>query len=155
MKEGDVDKRGLKTNPKKINNENVVEHVESFHPTISHYRREHAPNVMYLSSDITVPAMYSDYCETHCTDQEKLISYEYYRKIVKDRNISIAKLGHEECELCQKFLIHNPRTDLRHRNCEECKNYEIHHEKYILARAEYQRNVDVQNNMKGKPINAN
>ncbi|CAG5001751.1 unnamed protein product [Parnassius apollo] len=81
MKEGDVDKRGLNPNPKKINNENVVEHVESFHPTISHYRREHTPNVRYLSSDIAVRAMYSDYCETHCTDQEKLISYEYYHEV--------------------------------------------------------------------------
>lgn len=142
-----IDKRGINPNPKKINNDVITQHIESFNPTISHYRREHAPNKKYLPSDLTVRAMYDDFCDKYTNELNgRKISYDHYRKVVKDLNISFAKLGHEECEICEQYLIHNPKNDLRHRNCMECRNYETHHTKYIAARAEYQRDSDMQTN---------
>lgn len=34
------DMRGSNPNPKKIDNKPIIDHINSFHPTISHYRRK-------------------------------------------------------------------------------------------------------------------
>lgn len=142
-----VDNRGTNPNPKKLDDTKIIQHIHSFNPSISHYRREHAPNRKYLPSDLTVTSMYQDFCEQmkDFPDQNQ-ISYDYYRKIVKKLNISFTKLGHEECELCEKYYIHNPDyKEKSHRNCLECKDYAQHHQRYILARQEYKKDVDKQN----------
>lgn len=58
------DKRG-KHKPKHAmtdeQKEFVVEHINLFHPQISHYRREHAPNRLYLPPELTINEMYADY----------------------------------------------------------------------------------------------
>ncbi|CAK1583886.1 unnamed protein product [Parnassius mnemosyne] len=75
------------------------------------------------------------------------ISYDFYRKVVKKLNICFTKLGHEECEACEKFFIHNPEyKEKRHRNCQECRDYERHREKYTSAREAYKKDVEKQNN---------
>ncbi|KAK9694961.1 hypothetical protein QE152_g33189 [Popillia japonica] len=48
------DQRGRHPNKTKIDEFTISEHILSFRPTISHYRREHAPNRLYLPSDISV-----------------------------------------------------------------------------------------------------
>ncbi|XP_026745687.1 uncharacterized protein LOC113507030 [Trichoplusia ni] len=118
----------------------------SFNPAVSHYRREHAPNKKYLPSDLNIRIMYDHYCET---DPEIKVSYGFYRKLVRELNISFTKLGQEECELCEKFIIHNPRREMiRHRNCKDCKDYEAHHDRYILARQKYENDADNQTQKK-------
>lgn len=145
-----VDNRGINSNPKKFDETKVVEHINSFNPSISHYRREHAPNRKYLPSDLTVTRMYQDFCEQHDLQDPpayEQVSYEYYRKVVKKCNICFTKLGHEECEVCEKFFIHNPEyKEQRHRNCQECRDYERHREKYTSAREAYKKDVEKQNN---------
>lgn len=134
---------GRGRNPKQLrcNRDLIKAHIESFNPTISHYRREHAPNKRYLSSEISIQFMYNDYLQKH---SEEFVSYDVYRKTVKQMNISFAKLGHEECEICEQFEIHNPNAkELRHRNCDTCRTYEKHHERYVLARQAY--DIDRQN----------
>ena len=44
-----------------VQREIVNGHIDSFHPCISHYRRKHAPNRLYLDNALTVTAMYDDY----------------------------------------------------------------------------------------------
>jgi len=78
-------------------------HISSFHPQISHYRREHAPNRLYLPPELSVVDMYKDYSES-C--QEPPISYVSYGRQVRDMNISFAKLGDEECETCESHKMH-------------------------------------------------
>lgn len=145
-----VDRRGTNPNPKKIEEIKIVEHINSFNPSISHYRREHAPNRKYLPSDLSVTKMYQDfYTQQNMKDlpADEQISYEVYRKIVKKLNISFTKLGHEECEVCEKYFIHNPEyKEKTHRNCQECRNYERHRQKYTTARQAYKRDVEKQNN---------
>lgn len=36
-------------------------HINSFEPGISHYRRSHAPHVLYVDPDLTISDMYDNY----------------------------------------------------------------------------------------------
>ena len=57
--------RGLNPKSHKIPEEDdtfIKNHIKSFNPTLPHYRREHAPNRLYLSDEISITEMYSDYC---------------------------------------------------------------------------------------------
>ena len=72
----------------------VTNHILSFNPSISHYRRAQAPKRMYISPEFNVSGMYKDFC----TSNPVKISYNYYNKKVKKMNISFVKLGEEECE---------------------------------------------------------
>ncbi|XP_062557261.1 uncharacterized protein LOC134222135 [Armigeres subalbatus] len=50
----------------------VKTHINKYNPCISHYRREHAPNRLYLPSDLSVRKMYKHYKETHETEMKEL-----------------------------------------------------------------------------------
>ena len=41
--------------------ENIKEHINSFHPFVSHYRLKHAPNRHYLESELWVNDLYKDF----------------------------------------------------------------------------------------------
>ncbi|GBO44048.1 hypothetical protein AVEN_61152-1 [Araneus ventricosus] len=49
-----TDKRGKHPKPKKIERSIIINHIESYNPSIAHYRREHAPNRRYLPNDVTI-----------------------------------------------------------------------------------------------------
>ena len=49
--------------------------------------------------------MYQDFCTEH---PDVLILYIYYYKKVKSLNISLVKLGEEECEKCDLHEKHLP-----------------------------------------------
>lgn len=129
---------------RKIDRNIITDHINSFSPTISHYRREHAPNRKYLPSDITISLMYKCFKEKY--PNEKL-SYEVYRKEVSNQNISFTKLGHEECWDCERYEIH--KKDAKHdykntatiKECDICKDMEVHMTKAIKARQEYQNDA--------------
>ena len=53
-------KRGKHPPANKKDTKIIKDHIMSFHPCVSHYRRAHAPNRLYLPSDITVKKMYND-----------------------------------------------------------------------------------------------
>eukprot|EP00111_Clytia_hemisphaerica_P021639 TCONS_00063646-protein len=84
----------------------AIQHVMSFNPQISHYRREHAPNRLYLPSELTIQEMYEDYLDQRKENNENAMSYVQYTRIVKSQNISFAKLGDEECEMCESHKLH-------------------------------------------------
>lgn len=89
---------------KKIDRQLIIDHINSFGPRISHYRREHAPNRKYLPSDINIKLMHTDFLSKH---PQMNVSYELYRQQVAGMNISFAVLGHEECWQCEKFDLHS------------------------------------------------
>lgn len=129
------DKRGGSS--KKFDRELIVSHIKSFNPTTSHYRREHAPNRLYLPSDVSIKLMY----ESFKAKYNVLCSYYLYRQMVDDMKISFAKLGHEECFTCEKYEIHRKQTshksDANDLACPECESYENHKHKYVRAREMY------------------
>lgn len=88
-------RRGTYERVNKIDREINKNHINSFNPCISHYRREHAPNRLYLPSDVTITMMHKQF---NIKYPQFKVSFELYRTVVKDMNISFARLGHEECE---------------------------------------------------------
>ena len=84
--------------------------------------------------------MHADYVAT-----EEKISIETYRKCVKEKNMSFALLGQEECEESKEFLehkkIHKSEDDI-----DECKRCEINKKHLMMrnkARAAYKQDVDL------------
>lgn len=135
-------KRKGHSSEKKIDRSNISNHITSFCPTISHYRREHAPNKKYLPSDINITIMHKDYLEKYPNTP---VSYELYRKEVASMNISFAVLGNEECWHCESFLNHSKSTNHQKESmpldCEDCKSWKKHHDHAISARKEYKNDV--------------
>jgi len=122
-------------------NKLVVDHIKSHNPAISHYRREHAPNRLYLSPDLTITATHNDFKQRHPT---VTVGYETYRKVVDDLNISFAKLGEEECELCIMYTRHdhdNQDIEL----CSKCTEWREHNDRARLARVNYLADKDTPN----------
>lgn len=128
-----ADKRGKYDRKSELMESDVVEHVMTFTPQVSHHRREHAPNRLYLPSDVTINSMHSLFNESF---PDKRCSYDYYRKIVDKMNIGFTKLGHEKCEDCEKFIQHQPLCSTE--NCSTCIDQMKHKERYDKARIEYE-----------------
>ena len=56
----------------------IVNHIKSFKPQIAHYRREHAPNRLYLPPELTIAEMYGDYVEECSKEGKSNSSYVTY-----------------------------------------------------------------------------
>ncbi|KAF2895817.1 hypothetical protein ILUMI_10358 [Ignelater luminosus] len=90
-----TDRRGKHSKTPKTDRVLIKNHVESFSPT----------NKKYLPSDLTIRSMHADFISVNPNIK---CSYELYKKCVsKDLNISFTKLGHEECEVCETFNLHD------------------------------------------------
>lgn len=133
------DKRGTYERQNVIDKDIIKNHIQNFQPTISHYRREHAPLRLYLPSDINITLMHQKYMEQY-PDQQ--ISLETYRQVVKELNISFANLGNEECEQCALFKQHKEINECVQdpESCEKCNLYFTHKIRYETSRKEY--NID-------------
>ncbi|GBO39682.1 hypothetical protein AVEN_134104-1 [Araneus ventricosus] len=120
-----TDKREKHPNPKKIERSIIINHIESYNPSIACYRREHAPNRRYLPNDVTIQRMYDDFirAENSCD-----CSYDLYRKAVNELNVSFTKPGYEECGTWFKFK--EPDKDHNQENlspdCETCISWKFH-----------------------------
>lgn len=133
------DKRGRHEPANKLDMAPLIQHIGSFHPSASHYRREHAPLRWYLPGDITMKLMFSDFIE-----KGNRCSCETYRKAVKSLNISFTKLGEEECECC---LLQHQHVRADHQgeavqNCEQCDRRQNHHSQAMETRLHYRADAD-------------
>ncbi|KAG5868534.1 hypothetical protein JTB14_029849 [Gonioctena quinquepunctata] len=45
----------------------IMNHINKFKPCITHYRRHNAPNMRYLSRDLTVQSMFDDFVKLNFT----------------------------------------------------------------------------------------
>ena len=138
------DNRGIAKKRSKIDRLLIQKHITSFSPCVSHYRRKHAPNKLYLPSDVSIKYMHEHFKASH---PQIVCSYEVYRKIVTDdMNISFTKLGNEECEKCEALKLHNPNHTKENMalniDCENCINWSRHIEKYVDARTEYKKDCE-------------
>lgn len=133
------DTRGKSSHPVH-NKDEIKSHVESYKPTISHYRRAHAPLRRYLPPEITITQIHKDYVEKTGSS----ISYGHFQKVFNSMNISMAVLGHEECEVCAKYNLHKSAGGTC--DCENVCNFDIgnylrHKRQAGEARNEYQRDT--------------
>lgn len=119
-------------------------HIQSFHPTISHYRRIDAPNRLYLPSELTQRKMFDllmDAKPNYC-------SYGFYCRQTKKLNISFARLGNEKCETCGAFFIHCKATGhSKHslpnsEGCVACDSWYIHIQAAGKTRSMYTNDKD-------------
>ena len=94
------DQRGKATPPNKKDHEVIEDHIRLFNPQVSHYRREHAPNRLYLESSLSVTFMHSDYC---ARNPDRTVSYEVYRQAVKRMNISFSEPAADQCDDCAYY----------------------------------------------------
>lgn len=131
------DKRGQKKPANFIAKEEVISHISSFHPQVAHYRREHAPNTLYLPSDISVSLVHKDFLEKY---PDLKCSYDVYRCQLKKMKISFAKLGHEECETCEQFKLHGHKQDELVPDGQECQNWSKHINSAKESRTLYREN---------------
>jgi len=132
-----ADQRGRHKPLNKLSDETmkiIKDHIESFHPSISHYRREHAPLRRYLPPELTIREMFNDFVAKH---QPTAISYETYRKTVSSLNISFVKLRQEECEACLLYEKHQ-HDDGQTRECSLCDEWKKHVESARISRQFYQ-----------------
>ena len=93
------DKRGKHDPHNKFTSDQVTSirhHIMLFNPCITHYRRKHAPNRLYISPLYSTSQLLKDYNENHTAK----VSRSRYYKEIKDMNIGFVKLGEEECEAC-------------------------------------------------------
>ncbi|KAH9642846.1 hypothetical protein HF086_016651 [Spodoptera exigua] len=121
----------------------ITSHIMTYNLAISHYRREHAPNRLYLPSDITITMMHCDFNKIY---PDSACSYEVYRRVVKNHNISFATLGNKECELCAVYDIHTCEfNEAPNTTCTTCKNHDEldfdfdfeHRQRYTDSRKAY------------------
>jgi len=75
------------------------------------------------------------------------VSYDLYRCKLKEKKISFSNLGHEECEQCEQFKLHNHDKSSIQEDCEICVTWKIHETKYIDARNLYKIHSSDQNNI--------
>ncbi|CAG9773211.1 unnamed protein product [Ceutorhynchus assimilis] len=131
-----IDNRGQFKRANKVNTDIIRDHIQTFNPSIHHYRREHAPLRLYLPTDINIKMMYDDFKLKHGMN-----IYELYRKEVAAMNISFTKLGHQECFACETFSLHSKATghtkETAEDTCQECTTWKEHQQKYREARKEY------------------
>lgn len=139
------DGRNLKPN-NSVDRVLLTAHVESFNPRVHHYRRKHAPNKRYLPSDIKIKHMHEKFIQLYPNEK---CSIETYRDHVTNvMNISFALLGHEECETCEIFHLHNSdHQNIPQSDFDKCNIYSVHNNKYLKARNEYEADKEKNNSL--------
>ena len=75
----------------------IKDHIESFNPSVSHFRREHAAFVRYLPSDITISFMHRHFVDNF---QDVSCPYELYRKTLREMKISFSMPSEDKCSIC-------------------------------------------------------
>lgn len=138
------DNRGSHARDQNIRKE-MEDHIKSFNPSIAHYRRAHAPQRLYLPSDLSATKMYENFRKGREGLKGK---YVLYTQILKNLNISFAKLGCEECEVCDVFKKHetklsHTRHDLPNEDgCISCDGWWEHIQKAGAARQAYKQDKE-------------
>ena len=115
----------------------------SYGPSISHYRRAHAPRRLYLPPQLTITSMHKGFIL-----QGGKCSYDLYRMEIHSKNISFAALDQEECEVCLYYKEHtcSKKDDSNHAGttddvipeCDICMGHENHVMRAKETRKAYQ-----------------
>ena len=124
----------------KVDRGAIKEHINSYHPTVSHYKVSHAPLRRYLEPGLTISFMWQDFCE-----KQKRVSYELYRQVFESEKITFGEPSQDECETCLAYELHvkesGENADHDADTCEECIDGHEHKIAYTKARIEYQKEI--------------
>ena len=135
------DNRGRQPCLKTADKDDIIQHINSYHPCVTHYMQKNAPNRRYINPDLTVSDMYKDYNEK-ATIQ---VCYNTYRTVFNQQNIGFSQPSVDECPIClsNKDHMREILMDELHDSqiCESCQLYDAHKKKYVESREEYQREI--------------
>ena len=169
------DKRGRQPTANKLREETlklIEDHINSQNPAISHYRRKHAPNRRYITSELNATLMFNDFREQF---PDIKVSYTFYLEKLKKMNISFSKLGEEECEQCVEYGVHIKRDEYEKGQskivnslltsivnqvecdvdgCTICAEYRDHQQKQNIARFEYKKDLNLYKPTNGEIVAA-
>ncbi|CAH1106436.1 unnamed protein product [Psylliodes chrysocephalus] len=79
----------------------LINHINSYKPSVSHYRRHNAPNMRYVPRELTVKAMYSDFIVKH----PGFCKLETYRTTLKSMHVSLRMPKSDVCVDCETYKI--------------------------------------------------
>lgn len=119
----------------------IQNHINSFYPTVSHYRRHNAPNVKYLPSGLTLKKMLTDYNEKH---PDKHCCLETYRQVLKSMHVSLHTPKSDVCEECSLYK-QKLRDSCSPVTLVELANYAVHKLKSDLSIISYKIDVNEAN----------
>ena len=122
-----ADCRGKNSPQNKSDHDLISEHIESYHPLMSHYRREHAPLRRYITNETNLKKMHADFIEKHASNK---CSYETYRKIFSKLNISFAEPEVDKCDDCAFYRQNAENDELK-------AEWMLHQERASAAREAY------------------
>ena len=130
-----IDHRGGPTRKRPWIEPEIVAHIQSFHPQISHYTREHAPLRRYLEASLSVRKLHSDFLHSNAFAKP---SYETYRKIFRKQRITFGNPKADVCDLCiwgerHRMTKHGPNMPA----CLDCGKLSLHQKYVATGRAEY------------------
>lgn len=77
-----------------IDRQNIIDHINSYHPCVTHYRRHNVPNIRYLPRELTIKIMFDDFT----TKYPNYCDLETYRTTFKKQYIPLNKPKSDECE---------------------------------------------------------
>ncbi|KAF2878790.1 hypothetical protein ILUMI_27389 [Ignelater luminosus] len=97
---------------KRIDRDIIIEHINSFYPQISHYRREHAPLRKYLPSDVNITLMDKDFVGRY---SDVSIFYEllywdmknvgHARPLICTANLLVTIIMLPRCEMLKELIF--------------------------------------------------
>lgn len=132
------DKRGT-TSSRKLDDSDIVAHIESFPAYQSHYTRKNNPNRKYLNPGLTTRKMYDLYkekCEIEMTEPKKL---KYYIKIFNTKfNLHFKAPRQDTCKTCDDLNLKIQGADDENVKKEFDNQRELHQRKADSARENLQ-----------------
>lgn len=109
--------------------ENVIRHIESYNPVVSHYRLEHTPDRRYLPPELSVRKMHTDFVTQQSEQNEKVCSYQYYYSVFQTMNIAFSAPTQDRCTLCTEHSIQHQNEEghtCSECECELCSKFDEH-----------------------------
>ena len=88
--------------------------------------------------------MYDSYNEFNQKNGHKVMSDSSYQRKLKAKNVSFAKLGHEQCHSCLKFEVHECLGNDIENTC-KCCDHPNKQQVYLLQK------ISIDNQKKGHP----
>ncbi|CAG5051734.1 unnamed protein product [Parnassius apollo] len=142
LSKGDVsqckDKRGT-TSTRKLDDSDIIAHIQSFPAYQSHYTRKSNPNRKFLNPGLTIRKMYDLYkekCLTEMTEPKKL---KYYNKVFNTKFNLHFKAPHQDtCKTCDSLNFKIRGTDDENVKKEFEVQKELHQRKADSARENLQ-----------------
>ena len=111
----------------------IRQHIERFHPQVSHYRRKHAPLRRYVEPSQSVWIMWKDFLHTI-----GLVSYSKYWKVFRGQRITFGAPNADLCEICEENKEHRRERGVHSlADCEQCSKHAIHQANAAISRKQY------------------